>query len=87
MRKIILVSDEDLPKLAIMAYKISDMNPSNGICGASTGNNCSNTELLMKIQSIKQQISQLTIHHITRPKYRNNSEYGRPSHSNSILIL
>ena len=90
MRNIILVSDKKkkkIPKLVIMADKISDMTPFNEICGISTANNCLNTELLMKIQSLKQQISQLTIHHISRPKYRNNSEYGRPSRSNSILIL
>ena len=83
LRNIILISDEDLPKLVIMADKISNTNPSNEICGVSTANNCWNTELLMKIQSLEQQIAQMTIHHASRPRFRNNSQCGRRSRSNS----
>lgn len=83
MRNIILVSDEELPKLAIMADKISDMTPSNEIFGVSTTGNCSNTELLMKIQSLEQRISQMTVHHISRPRFKNNSQSGRRSRSAS----
>ena len=83
MRNIILISEDEFPKLAIMADKISNITSSNEICSASIANNCSNTELLMKIQSFEQQIVQMTIHHISRPQMRNNSQCGKRSRSNS----
>lgn len=83
MRNIILVSDEELPKLAVMADKISDMTPSNEICGVSTAVNCSNSELMLKIQSLEQRISQMTIDHISRPRSRNYSRSNRQSRSTS----
>lgn len=74
MRNIILVSSEQLPNLAVMADKIAAMNPQNDICSVSA---CSNADLLAKIQSLEQQISQLNVDHISRPRSRNNTQSFR----------
>lgn len=59
MRNVILVSNEELPKLAVMADKIADMNPRRDVCAASTSS--PNSELLERISSLEKQIESLSM--------------------------
>ncbi|GFY27551.1 transposon Ty3-I Gag-Pol polyprotein [Trichonephila clavipes] len=78
IKNILVVSDENLSKLAVMADKISDMTPRTEIfesgksldCGEATS---SRDQLLLdRIQSLEEQICQLSILHISRTKERNS---------------
>ncbi|GFV05782.1 retrovirus-related Pol polyprotein from transposon opus [Trichonephila clavipes] len=78
IKNILVVSDENLSKLAVMADKISDMTPRTEIfatgksldCGEATS---SRDQLLLdRIQSLEEQICQLSILHKSRTKERNS---------------
>lgn len=86
IKNILLVSEEDLNKLSIMADKISDMSPKteafsvknsletiNDSMATASGN-----DLLNRIASLEQQISQLNVWRQSRPNSR-----GRENHSRS----
>ncbi|GFY21825.1 uncharacterized protein TNCV_1169691 [Trichonephila clavipes] len=78
IKNILVVSDENLSKLAVMVDKISDMTPRTEIfatgksldCGEATS---SRDQLLLdRIQSLEEQICQLSILHKSRTKERNS---------------
>ncbi|GFX53238.1 uncharacterized protein TNCV_362321 [Trichonephila clavipes] len=78
IKNILVVSEENLSKLAVMADKISDMTPRTDIfatgksldCGEATS---SRDQLLLdRIQSLEEQICQLSILHKSRTKERNS---------------
>ncbi|GFT97065.1 hypothetical protein TNCV_176971 [Trichonephila clavipes] len=78
IKNILVVSDENLSKLVVMADKISDMTPRTEIfatgisldCGEATS---SRDQLLLdRIQSLEEQICQLSILHKSRTKERNS---------------
>lgn len=85
IKNILLVSEEDLNKLAIMGDKISDMNPKSEIFATSNKTESVNdstasfvnNELLSRIASLEQQISQLCVSRQSRPKFRNNENRSR----------
>ncbi|GFT40028.1 hypothetical protein TNCV_12601 [Trichonephila clavipes] len=78
IKNILVVSDENLSKLAVMADKISDMTPRTEIfatgksldCGEATSSR--DQLLLNRIQSLEEQICQLSILHKSRTKERNS---------------
>ncbi|GFX22025.1 hypothetical protein TNCV_3171761 [Trichonephila clavipes] len=78
IKNILVVSEENLSKLAVMADKISDMTPRTDIfatgksldCGEATS---SRDQLLLdRIQNLEEQICQLSILHKSRTKERNS---------------
>ncbi|GFW66172.1 hypothetical protein TNCV_1710711 [Trichonephila clavipes] len=78
IKNILVVSDENLSKLAVMADKISDMTPRTEIfatgksldCGEATSSR--DQLLLNRIQSLEEQICQLSILHKSRTKKCNS---------------
>ncbi|GFU90367.1 transposon Ty3-G Gag-Pol polyprotein [Trichonephila clavipes] len=78
IKNILVVSDENLSKLAVMADKISDMTPRTEIfatgksldCGEATSSR--DQLLLNRIQSLEEQICQPSILHKSRTKERNS---------------
>ncbi|GFS55036.1 uncharacterized protein TNCV_2441241 [Trichonephila clavipes] len=78
IKNILVVSDENLSKLAVMTDKISDMTPRTEIfatgksldCGEATSSR--DQLLLNRIQSLEEQICQLSILHKSRTKERNS---------------
>ncbi|GFX08514.1 retrovirus-related Pol polyprotein from transposon 297 [Trichonephila clavipes] len=78
IKNILFVSDENLSKLAVMADKISDMTPKTEIFATGKSLDCdeatsSRDQLLFdRIQSLEEQICQLSILHKSRTKERNS---------------
>ena len=77
MKNIILVSNEELPKLAAMADKIADMNPSRNVCAVSA----SNADLLERISFLEKKISSLTMQSRQRSPARQPDRSRRRSTS------
>lgn len=85
IKNILLVSEEDLTKLAIMADKISDMNPKTEIFATSSSsqviNECSsasnNKELLKRLASLEQQVSQLCVSRQSRQTWKEDRNRSR----------
>ncbi|GFX78324.1 retrovirus-related Pol polyprotein from transposon opus [Trichonephila clavipes] len=78
IKNILVVSDENLSKLAVMADKISDMTPRTEIFATGKSSDCGEATssrdqlLLNRIQSLEEQICQLSILHKSRTKERNS---------------
>ncbi|GFS56139.1 uncharacterized protein TNCV_1650591 [Trichonephila clavipes] len=87
IKNILALSDENLGKLAVMADKISDMISRTEIfaTGRSSdiGEATSSKDLLLldRIQSLEEQICQLSILHKSRTKERNSFRPKSRSHS------
>ncbi|GFS93691.1 uncharacterized protein TNCV_798241 [Trichonephila clavipes] len=90
IKNILVVSDENLSKLAVMADKISDMTPRTEIfatgksldCGEATSSR--DQLLLNRIQSLEEQICQLSILHKSRTKERNSFHPKSRSRSRNV---
>ncbi|GFS99980.1 transposon Ty3-I Gag-Pol polyprotein [Trichonephila clavipes] len=78
IKYILVVSNENLGKLAIMADKISDMTSRTEIFATGRSSDCgeatsSKDQLLLdRIQSLEEQICQLSILHKSKTKERNS---------------
>ncbi|GFQ67404.1 transposon Ty3-G Gag-Pol polyprotein [Trichonephila clavata] len=78
IKNILVVSDENLDRLAVMADKISDMTPRTEIFATGKSSNLGeetsskDQQLLNRIQSLEEQICQLSILHKSRMKERNS---------------
>lgn len=75
MKNIVLVSDAELSKLAVMADKIADMSTPNETYSVTTAENNSNAELLAKIKVLEQQIASMAVRNsrsYSRENYRGN---------------
>ncbi|GFT41930.1 uncharacterized protein TNCV_1667771 [Trichonephila clavipes] len=78
IKNILVVSDENSGKLVVMADKITDMTPRTEIFATGRSSDCGETTsskdqlLLDRIQSLEEQICQLSILHKSRTKERNS---------------
>ncbi|GBN71899.1 hypothetical protein AVEN_123026-1 [Araneus ventricosus] len=79
IKNILVVSNENLDNLSIMADKIFEMNSTTEIYSAGADNSVMNT-VLDKISNLEKQISELNVHRQSRRKYR-HSGFNR---SNSL---
>lgn len=82
IKNILLVSDEDLDKLASMADKIHDMKSENKICAVSS-NTVSNSSdaLFARIAALEQKIDALHLQDRSRPRYRHQNRNSSRSRS------
>ncbi|UYV77009.1 hypothetical protein LAZ67_14002807, partial [Cordylochernes scorpioides] len=80
MRNILLVSDEDVSKLASMADKIMDMTFSPDVCEASSSQTSHNVmeNLLEKISSLEKQVAEINLSR-SRPSFRTQRQRSRSS--------
>ncbi|UYV65782.1 hypothetical protein LAZ67_3005445 [Cordylochernes scorpioides] len=80
MRNILLVSDEDVTKLASMADKIMDMTFSPDVCEASSSQTSHNVmeNLLEKISSLEKQVAEINLSR-SRPSFRTQRQRSRSS--------
>ncbi|GBM67394.1 hypothetical protein AVEN_233579-1 [Araneus ventricosus] len=69
IQNVLIVSKEDIDRLAIMADKICDMSPKTEIYSTSDEHNSSN-ELLDRVKNLEQQIAALCIRTGARPRAR-----------------
>ncbi|GFY09724.1 transposable element Tcb1 transposase [Trichonephila clavipes] len=78
IKNILVVSDENLSKLLVMSDKISDITPRTEIFATGRSSDCGeatsskNQLLFERIQSLEEQICQLSILHKSRTKERNS---------------
>lgn len=79
VRNILIVSDEDIDKLATMADKILEMNPRTEFAAVNK-NTPSVDELLQKISALELQIASMSASHNFRPR---NRSHGHRSTSRS----
>ncbi|GFQ74213.1 transposon Ty3-I Gag-Pol polyprotein [Trichonephila clavata] len=83
----LVVSDEKLDKLAVIADKISDMTPRTEIFATGKSSNLGeetsskDQQLLNRIQSLEEQICQLSILHKSRMKERSFRSKSRNENS------
>ncbi|GBN64874.1 hypothetical protein AVEN_38807-1 [Araneus ventricosus] len=71
IKNILVVSNENLDNLSIMADKIFEMNSTTKIYSAAADNSVMNT-VLDKISNLEKQISELNVHRQSRSKYRHS---------------
>ncbi|GBN42746.1 hypothetical protein AVEN_245684-1 [Araneus ventricosus] len=87
IKNILVVSNENLDNLSIMADKIFEMNSTTEIYSAAADNSVMNT-VLDKISNLENQISELNVHRQSRSKYRhfdfnrsNSRSHSRKKHN------
>ncbi|GBL69813.1 hypothetical protein AVEN_114696-1 [Araneus ventricosus] len=82
IKNILVVSNENLDNLSIMADKIFEMNSTTEIYSAAEDNSVMNT-VLDKISNLEKQISELNVHRRSRSKYRHSGFNRSNSRSHS----
>ena len=82
IKNILIVSEEALTQLAVMADKIAEMNPKLQLYSASSNTN-SFEEVLTKISNLEQQIEKLNFSRQSRPRNQNFSQNRSGSRSRS----
>lgn len=74
IKNVIIVSDENLEKLSVMADKILEMNPRSEIFASTSQNPNFNNEMIKKIESLEKEIASLrAITSRTRSRSRSRS--------------
>lgn len=71
IKNILVVSNENIDSLAVMADKINDMSSKQEICSASNTTQNYSSELIDRIKHLEQQMAELNMRAGARPKIRN----------------
>lgn len=82
IKNILIVSNENIDSLSVMADKINDISPKSEICSTSNTQGYTN-ELLDRIKNLEHQIAELNMRTGARPKIKNTNHFRNRSRSRS----
>ncbi|UYV83387.1 K02A2.6-like [Cordylochernes scorpioides] len=82
IQQILIISEEELDKLAVMADRIAELNPKAEIYEADNPEN-ETKMLLKKIESLEQKIESMTMEHQGRSRDRSSRDYRYNARSRS----